>query len=310
MNPFSRNSSVDSNDNLLTNTQALAENERNATLEILRALAEIERRRAYIRLGFPSLWEYTTKGLQFSESTAFIRISAMRALKALPELEDKIRSGALSISTISRIYGVIKAEREQGHRLAPESEQWALFARCENKSGKQVTEILIAFSPLALRVQKERMITQNRTELSFIVEPALLEKIKRVRDLSVAKLRSPSSYPELLELMSETTLDEIDPLRKPDRDPRNVKSAPESRSVSPALRARIWRRYDGKCAYVVPEIGMRCESTFGLEIEHCKPHAMGGSSNDPENLMLLCKKHNQWQAIQAYGLEKMSRYLD
>lgn len=34
------------------------------------------------------------------------------------------------------------------------------------------------------------------------------------------------------------------------------------------------------------------------------------SSKDPGNLKLLCKTHNQWEAIQAFGFSKMERYLD
>ena len=120
--------------------------------------------------------------------------------------------------------------------------------------------------------------------------------------------------------MSEVTLDELDPLRrnpskKPDQNvvpmaPQATKLLGQSRGVSAALRAQIWRESDGRCAYVAADSGKRCDSTFGLEIEHCLPFALGGSSKDAGNLRLLCKQHNQLQAIETYGLGKMEKYLN
>ncbi|HCM38629.1 MAG: hypothetical protein A2X97_10630 [Bdellovibrionales bacterium GWA1_52_35] len=347
-------------DELLSKTRNLAETERRITIQILHHLAEIEKRRAYARLGYPSLWDYAIKELKYSEAAAYRRISAMRALKTHPEIQGKIERGVLSVSAVSQIQGFLKAEREQAHKTYTKSETSALFAQCENKSSREVTRELAAISPLALKVQKERVITEDRTEIRFIVDAGQLNKIHRVRDLSAARLRNPGSYPELVELMSEVTLDEIDPLRKVVRErkthQKEQKKEPEnesevesdnraagsvslkvdqnvalitseatavsvgsqgergivaqtSRAIPASVRTQIWKQYGGRCAFISAETGRRCNSTFGLEIEHCKPHALGGSSKDPENLRLLCRHHNQWQAIQTYGLGKMEAYL-
>ncbi|MGK5087709.1 hypothetical protein WDW86_09140 [Bdellovibrionota bacterium FG-2] len=316
-----------SHEELLGTTRKLAENERKISLKILHHLAEIDRRRAYAKLGHASLWDYVLKELKYSESAAYRRISAMRAIKEMPELEKKIESGTLSVSTVSQVQTFLKAERDQAHKKYSQAQKSALFEKCENKSSRDVTRELLTVSPLAIRVQKERLLTEDRTMISFVADTKLLGKMHRVRDLSVPRLQDPASYPELMDLMSEVTLDEIDPLRrdpkrrsKPDKPDKNVAlitaqptqlvGQSPSRAVSPSLRAQIWREFGGRCAYVAPDTGKRCDSTFGLEIEHCKPHALGGSSKDPANLKLLCRHHNQWQAIETYGLAKMEKYLD
>jgi len=307
-----------SNEVLLVNIKKLSENERRITYEILLHLAEIERRRAYAKLGYPNLWEYTLKELKYSASAAYRRISAMRALNNNPELGEKIQNGALSISTVSQVQTFLRAERDQANKIYTKNQKSELFKKCENKSSREVTKELLTISPVAaIRVQKEREITENRTIISFVAEPNLLTKIYRVRDLSAARLRNPASYPELIDLMSEVTLDEIDPLRKPIRQTKPDKmlapitSQPTSsvRHIPTSLRIKIWQKYEGRCAFVDAQTRKRCNSTFGLEIEHCKPHALGGSSTDEDNLRLLCKHHNQWQAIQTYGLDKMEPYL-
>jgi 5-methylcytosine-specific restriction endonuclease McrA len=52
-----------------------------------------------------------------------------------------------------------------------------------------------------------------------------------------------------------------------------------------------------------------CGSTFALEIDHIHPKALGGSS-DAENLRVLCRACNQRAAIQVFGVDKMTPYLD
>jgi hypothetical protein len=61
----------------------------------LHLLAEIERRRLY-SINYPSLFEYCTKFLKLSCGSAQRRIDAMRAMKLIPEIENKILSGELN----------------------------------------------------------------------------------------------------------------------------------------------------------------------------------------------------------------------
>ena len=109
--------------------------------------------------------------------------------------------------------------------------------------------------------------------------------------------------------ISDQTIAPISPQATQSVGQSSRQSPKPSRTVSAAVRAQIWREFDGRCAFVSRVTGNRCNSTFGLEIEHCKPHALGGSSDDPTNLRLLCRHHNQWQAIESYGLNKIEKHL-
>lgn len=329
-----------SNEVLFEQTQKLTESERKMSTDILHHLAEINRRRVYIKRGHSSLWDYVIKDLKYNEGAAYRRIAAMRALQVHPELEEKINQGSLSVSTVCQVQCFLQDERNQASKTYSSQQRIELFKKCENKSAREVTRELATLSPLAIRVQKERVITENRTVVSFLADANLLEKIHRVRDLSAARLKNPNSYPELIDLMSDVTLDEIDLLRKPAPKPalrssvknfansgksekhaksghsialitsKQVSTQRNSRYIPQALRIALWKEANGRCTFISPETGSRCESTFGLEIEHCQPHAFGGSSTDLKNLRLLCRKHNQWQAIQSYGFDKMQHHLE
>jgi 5-methylcytosine-specific restriction endonuclease McrA len=73
------------------------------------------------------------------------------------------------------------------------------------------------------------------------------------------------------------------------------------RGIPKALRRFVCERDGGRCAFVSAD-GHRCESTRRLEIDHIQPVALGGETK-PENLRLLCRAHNQYEAERVLGRE-------
>lgn len=72
---------------LLSRTKQIANQEREILISMLHHLRENERRRLFSKLKYPSLFEYAVHELKYSESQAIRRISAMRLMKEIPELE-------------------------------------------------------------------------------------------------------------------------------------------------------------------------------------------------------------------------------
>ena len=70
------------------------------------------------------------------------RIQAMWALKAVPEVKEKIKLGTLSITTVAQIQTFIRHEQKQGIQRTPD-QKLELFSHFENKTSKEVkSEIL------------------------------------------------------------------------------------------------------------------------------------------------------------------------
>ncbi|PWU16697.1 MAG: HNH endonuclease, partial [Bdellovibrio sp.] len=63
----------------------------------------------------------------------------------------------------------------------------------------------------------------------------------------------------------------------------------------------IWQRAGSKCE--------KCGSQFALQIDHCRPWALGGD-HQFENLRLLCRNCNQRAAIETFGSQKMNDFLN
>ncbi len=64
-----------------------------------------------------------------------------------------------------------------------------------------------------------------------------------------------------------------------------VPSRPKSRRIIPTwVKVEVWRRDGGKCT--------KCGSEDDLHFDHIIPWSKGGSSETPDNIQLLCGKHN------------------
>jgi len=93
------------NQTLILDLKDLVSRERQLLTEVLHHLREVEIRHLYLERGYSSLWAFATEELGYSESAAQRRIQAMRLLKEIPEVEEKIESGRLSLSVASQLHG-------------------------------------------------------------------------------------------------------------------------------------------------------------------------------------------------------------
>ena len=110
--------------------------EHEAMLSVLGYLVEIERRRLYLTLGYSSLFEFALRYLGYSESAAARRIRVARCMREFPEVEGLLREKKLTLSTLSKLRGVItEANKDQ------------LLAMAVGSSSREVDEIVARLRP-------------------------------------------------------------------------------------------------------------------------------------------------------------------
>jgi 5-methylcytosine-specific restriction endonuclease McrA len=64
-----------------------------------------------------------------------------------------------------------------------------------------------------------------------------------------------------------------------------VPAHPKPRRIIPtSVKLEVWKRDGGKC--------VKCGQATDLHFDHIPPWSKGGSSSTPENIQLLCGKHN------------------
>jgi hypothetical protein len=87
---------------------------------------------------------------------------------------------------------------------------------------------------------------------------------------------------------------------RPETDKKDVyKSGFPSRYVPKDVRHAVWRRDDGRCAFVSADRRRCTERTF-LEFHHVQAYAKRGLPT-VENISLRCRRHNQYEAELEFG---------
>ncbi|MGK5087198.1 HNH endonuclease signature motif containing protein [Bdellovibrionota bacterium FG-2] len=251
----------------------------------------------------------------------------MRLLKDVPSAAASIQSGALNLSTVSAVQCFLKREeRDKGKTYSPE-EKRGLLTQMEKLSVRECEKVLFQVSPESAKAKESsRVVSSTETELRVVVSIELMKKLEKLKGLLAHSHPNPS-LAQLFEFLADRTLEQIDPDQKNERRKRRQESreskelkaaqatpAPESvansnpRQIPAAIRAEVWERDGGKCTFVSPQTGKKCESTHGLEYDHKIPVVLGGGS-EVSNLRILCSHHNAWEAIQKIGHSTMKRYI-
>ncbi len=179
--------------------------ERKLTLTILEHLREVEARRLYAERGHSSLFEYCVSELRYSEAAAMRRISAMRALKVLPELKVQVESGELKVTQLAALQSFVRMEAKAGKTYSvPETR--ALFQAACGKSTRETEKLLAEKNPEYLNREKVRIVSATQTQLSFTADDALMQQIQAVRDRFAHQLPVGATLAEVVHFMAKTTL--------------------------------------------------------------------------------------------------------
>jgi 5-methylcytosine-specific restriction endonuclease McrA len=303
---------------VVSRLKALVIDERKITSEILEYLQEVESRKIYARMSYPSLFEFCTIELGYSEGAAQRRISAMRMIKVLPEVKPKIESGALSLSVVSQVQSFFNKKKNLNKPI-PQNEKLELLLSLENVSARTCEKRLIQLDPETAANDRERLIDEDRLEIKIIVEKEFIKNLETLKNLlshqmPYATTKDILSY-ALRELVKKRDLSLK--RKKPDAghsskrattrnrtefgnipNPNSPQSLPptsavnNSRHISARVKHQVWQSSDAQCCFINPISKRKCGSKRFLEIDHIFPKSLGGL-NHTENLQLLCDTHNR-----------------
>jgi hypothetical protein len=169
-----------SDHDLLERVAVLAIKEREASVELVAHLAELDTRPSlYAAEGCGSLFSYCTQVLQFSEDAACNRIYAARACRRFPEILDLLASGAMSLTSV----------RMLGPCLTPENHQEVLT----RASGRRRREIEALVAELAPRPDVPSSVRKLPTvTLAPMLVPA---SVAQATPLATSAIASPDPAP-------------------------------------------------------------------------------------------------------------------
>ena len=334
-----------SDSQLLLRTKDLVQEERRLTTEVLWHLREVDARLLHLQIGCHSLFDYCVRELKYSETAASRRIQAVKLLKELPETAQAIEDGKLNLSNVSAVQSFLNREAKENGKTYTSEEKRDLLQSVENKSRRECDKLLATISPQsALPPEKEKPITETKTQISVVLDQEVVQKLKRIQEL-LAHPCPNGSYAEVISKMTDIVLNKIDPEQKAKRAKTNNKSEshetpevhPFSKTVVPPagpasnvaescnsdevptkssagreltrakVKHAVWQRDQSQCTFVDPKTGRRCCSRYGLQMDHIIPICHGGTS-EAQNLRLLCKNHHKYESLRIIGKSTMEKY--
>src|SRR5207248_8190102 len=92
---------------LATRLADLLRREQAAMAEFLVALSEFDRQRAWVDLGYPSLFDFLHRELGMSRGAAHYRKTAAELMQKFPEIVEPLRDGRLCITSIVQLAKVL-----------------------------------------------------------------------------------------------------------------------------------------------------------------------------------------------------------
>jgi len=278
---------------LLQQTLILVKKEKEILSEILIHLQEVQRRRLFCELGYGSLFQYCVKQLGYSEDQAYRRINALKLIRELPQVQEQIAKGELTLSSLAVAQSLFKVNSE--------ADKKEVLAALKNKSKREAEVVVRTFSPNLPDRKKELPLSLNpmQEEKWNLVKAKLAhcnlteeEILERLCDLFL----TPKPKPEPRQTIKDKTGDV--PMKK-----SASISAPSRSSAACSIplptKRELFRRADSSCS--------NCGSKYAIQIDHKIPKALGGT-NHPRNLRVLCRACNQRAAIRVLGMEKMEKY--
>lgn len=224
-----------SNNELLSSMQNLVRTERKITHMILLHIVEIEDRKLYADLGYDGMFPYLTRGLGYSEGSAYRRLHSARLLAQIPEVATKIESGSLNLSQLTKMQKCLVASEEKGEILTT-SKALDVLEKIEHKNIFETQKTLA--QEMNMPIESYESITPQRDESVRILVTLTKEQFSQL-ELAKSLLSHiciDGSWAQVIGKLAEV-------FNKKKLEARSVVT--RSAIVAAADRVGRWRREEG-----------------------------------------------------------------
>ena len=145
--------------------------------------------------------------------------------------------------------------------------------------------------------------------LSVDIEQSIQEKITRAKELSPFGKNSlqdvlSASLDLLIKERMKVKFKQVSSPHRASASTQTTKAT--GRHIPSAIKREVADRDNFQCTFTSSS-GHRCKEKQGLEYHHLQAFSQGGQ-HSPQNLTLLCRQHNQWDAEQTFGAQWMGKW--
>ncbi|MCC6137066.1 MAG: HNH endonuclease [Bdellovibrionaceae bacterium] len=314
---------------LLADFEKLVRTERKITHQILRCIAEIDKRRLF-EASSASLFEYLVKKYGYSPGAATRRIDGARLLREIPEVASKIESGVVSLSQISQVQRASRDVKKRTNQIVSPEKKREILLKIEDSTQKESEKIIAQILDIPIVLAEKIMVHKNDSvtvTLNFSKEQMeILEQVQNMaahcvpsknwselfsylakkelsRRTSQRKVKNKTKVKAnestTISLKTHPTTDDTK-IFKSQESQRKIASSPRNQRVALSAQVRKTLLHPrAQCAHIDKNSGQQCLSRRFLQIDHIQSWSREGT-NAQENLQVLCGVHNRYK----YKMEK------
>ncbi|MGZ3769994.1 MAG: hypothetical protein ACXVCP_16020 [Bdellovibrio sp.] len=131
-----------SNLELISRMEKLVRTERKITHLILQYILEIEDRKLYADLGYDGMFTYLTRGLGYSEASAYRRLQSAKLLRKVPEISTNIEEGNLNLSQLTLVQKCLKEKKQKTGESISSQDTLLVLEKIQNKNSFETEKVL------------------------------------------------------------------------------------------------------------------------------------------------------------------------
>jgi hypothetical protein len=244
---------------------------------------EMRQKRVFAVLNYSGVYAYCRDALRFSEAQAYYFKSVAEKAEEIPQIQEAVVQGELTLSQARRIVPVVTPENLGS---------W--IEKAQSLSQKDLEREVKAVNPRAHIRESLKPITKELSELRVPVDTETEDALTVLSDILAQKFQRPVSRAEIVAFALKQCRERLDPEKKALRA-KVISSgkplpAPGRRPVRISVRHEVVRRHGNQCSFVGSD-GRRCSQKRWLALHHKREVAHGGL-NTAENLQPLCHAHH------------------
>ncbi len=295
----------------------LVQTERKITEMILEYIIEIDRRKLYLEKAYPSLFEFLVKEFGYSPSSAMRRIESARLLREIPEMSEKIKSGAINLSQLAKVQQTIRAVQKSSNIKIVTAHKKEILNKIQFETQAK-TELILAqeFNLPHVHFEKEKIHKDESITLTITFtkdQMALLEKVQNLISHAVPD----NKWSEIFAYLAQKEIKSRSPKLKPNFNltskssnnlqilkneiSKNTLDSKPSKHISLKTRKNVLEPQKACCQFKDPSTQKVCASQKFLQMDHIQPRWAGGG-NEFSNFQTLCAQHNRYRYKSQVGL--------
>lgn len=224
---------------------------------------------------------YCVKEFNYSESSANRRLRAARLLADLPDIEEKLNDGSLTLSNLQKAVGFFLQEE-----IKDNNEKREVLEKLEGLTTREAEKTLFELGPeKPLPRESIKPVSATFTQVKVNVSDETYNLMNEARSI-LGEYSFGDSY------MSKLSCEAIENInrKKYKLTDKGRETQTSGRTPTNSQQRELYARGEGVCE--------KCGSLFKVQKDHRHPYALGGKT-ETSNLRLLCFHCNQRARIRA-----------